>query len=449
MSTSKKKKKNLQWIIISIVTLFIILLIAGKKQGWFGETSMLKITTEKAIERDITESVNANGKIQPEKEVIIAPDASGEIVGLEIEEGQLVTKGQLLLKINPDIYLSSLDKVKASLNTTKANLANSKARLAQSNAQLIKAKSDFERSQKLFDQSVISKADYESAFSGYEVSKAEVSAAKQSVKASEFSVQNAEAALKEANDNLTKTAIYAPIDGTITKLGKEIGERVAGASQFSGGTEVMRIADLKRMEVQVNVNENDIVKIHRGDTALIEVDAYLDRKFKGIVSQIANSANVSGANTDQVTNFMVKIQILPASYIDLIDSLQPHLSPFRPGMSANVEILTKYEYNALSVPTGAITTRIDSIKKDDSSKTETVENEKDEIQEYVFVYSDGQVELRAVEIGIQNNFFTFIKSGITLEEEVVTAPYRAVSKKLKDGEKVERVDKKKLYSKED
>ncbi len=457
--TKKKannKKRNI--IIIALVSVLLIALIIAKKQGVIGGTEYTKISSEKVEIRSIIESITASGKIQPEKEIMIAPDASGEIKGLFVKEGDSVHIGQLLLKINPDIYLSTVDKVTANLNSSKANLANSRARLSQSKAQLIKAKADFNRSKGLHDKDVISDADFEAAQSQYDVAKADVEAAKQNVQAAMFAVNNAEAGLKEAKDNLTKTAVFSPIEGTVSMLSKEVGERVSGASQFSPGTEVMRIANLNNMEAQVDVSENDIVRVHLNDTALIEVDAYLGRKFKGLVTQIANSANSSGAGTDQVTNFKVKIRMLVSSYEDLLDSNNPNLSPFRPGMSASVEILTTYENDILTVPIQSVTTRDDTSsyklrggnttakKKDDKDKKTAFEKKADE---YVFVYKEGKVYLRKVEIGIQDTDYYQIISGLKEGEEVVTAPYRAISKKLKNNQPVNKVDKDELFEKKE
>jgi HlyD family secretion protein len=449
--TNKSNNKKRNTILIIAGAILLIALVVAKKKGMIGETPKTKISTEKVERRSIIETITASGKIQPEKEILIAPDASGEIKGLFVKEGDSVKAGQLLLKINPDIYLSALDKVKASLNSSKANLANSRARLSQAESQKIKAESDFNRSKTLHDKSVISDADFEAAKSQYDVAKAEVEAAKENVEAARYAVNNAEAALKEANDNLTKTAVFSPIDGTVSKLSKEVGERVSGASQFSQGTEVLRIANLNNMEAQVDVSENDIVRVHLNDTALIEVDAYLGRKFKGIVSQIANSANTTGAGTDQVTNFTVKIRMLPESYSDLLDKKNPNLSPFRPGMSASVEILTTYEYNVITVPIQAVTTRDDTSSVDSKKQYKKIKKETKETvlsktpKEYVFVYKDGKVFLREVKVGIQDTDYYQILKGLEEGEEVVSAPYRAISKKLKNKQEVEKVDKDKLF----
>ncbi len=456
--------KKVRIIIIVSIGLLIALLIVASKLGWIGKKTYTKVSVQKVEERNIVEYVTASGKIQPEKEIIIAPDASGEIVGLYVKEGDSVRAGDLLLKINPDVYLSNVDKVTASLNTSRANLANSKARLAQTEAQFLKAEADFNRNQKLFNQKVISQADFDLVSTNYQVALAEVKAAKESVAAADYSVRNAEAALKEAQDNLTKTAVFAPIDGTISKLDKEMGERVAGASQFSGGTEVMRIANLANMEAQVDVSENDIVRVKLGDTALIEVDAYLDRKFKGVVTRIANSSTSDLTNADQVTNFKVRIRILQSSYKDLLDK-NPHIvSPFRPGMSASVEIRTNYRYKVLSVPIQSVTTRTDTfslMSKKSKSKTKAIEVEgqatavkkddktkeasKEVLDEYVFVLKDDKVVLRKVKAGVQDDQYFEIVEGLTADDMVVIAPYRAISTTLKNGEKVEIVDKARLF----
>jgi len=450
MAENKNKKRNIILIIIALVV--VAGLVTAKKTGLIGKKEYIKVSTEKVERRSIVEEIAASGKIQPEKEILIAPDASGEIVGLYVKEGDSVKAGQLLLKINPDVYESNVEKSSAMLNSAKANLANSKARLSQSEAQMVKADADFKRSRELHKKEVISDADFEAAKSQYDVAKAQVDAAKESVEASRYSVKNSEAAVKEAENNLRKTAVFAPIDGTVSKLSKELGERVSGASQFSGGTEVMRIANLNNMEVQVDVGENDIVRVHLYDTALIEVDAYLGRKFKGIVTQIANSANTTQGATDQVTNFKVRIRMLSSSYADLMDMNNPNLSPFRPGMSASVEILTKYVSNVLTIAIPAVTTRDDTSSyrssggKNHEKKKEDKVNIENDVQEYVFLYKDGKVILRKVKTGVQDDNYFEITEGLEEGEEVVTAPYRAISKKLKNKQPVERVEKEELFS---
>ncbi len=285
-----------------------------------GKDQSLKVNTEQVTRRTIIQTVSANGRIQPAKEVKITPYISGEVVELWVREGDQVKSGDLLAKIDPEIYLSNYERMEAGLQSQRANLSNTKARLLQTKAQFTSSKLSFDRNEKLWQEKVISDSDYETALAQYEVAKAEVLASEEAVKAAEFQVASAEASLREAKENLTKTAIFAPADGTISRLTVEKGERVAGASQFSAGTEMMRIANLDLMEALVKVSENDIVRVNLGDTSLIEIDAYLNRKFKGIVTEIATSAETTTATIDQVINFEVKISILKDSYLDLLDS---------------------------------------------------------------------------------------------------------------------------------
>jgi len=464
----KNKKKLIRYLLIALVAL-VILVIVAKKNGWVGKSTEIKVSTELVSKKDIIETVSANGKIQPEIEVKISPDVSGEIVDLYVKEGDQVKKGDLLAKINPDFYLSNLDKMTAAVNTSKATLANSKASLATVESQLVNAKATYERNKKLYESGVISDSEWDAAQSAYKVAKAAVDGANESVKASEYNVISAQASLKEANNSLTKTSVYAPVSGTISKLSVEKGERVVGTSQFSG-TEMMRIANLKEMEVNVSVNENDIVSVSIGDTAEIEVDAYLNRKFKGIVTEISNSANnITTATTsiDQVTNFDVKIRILRSSYTDLITKSDTNSSPFRPGMSATVDIQTEIVKNAFAIPIQAVTTREDTTEltdqtkpkkkenKDSESDEEEVVSKKDLLKEttksveFVFVYSNGIVTKQVVKTGIQDNTYIQILEGLTDKQEIVTAPFKAISKQLKDGDKVTKVDKKDIFSETD
>lgn len=459
----KKKKNNiLKWLIIAVIVL-IIFAIVGKKAGRIGGAEKKQVATEKVEKRDIIEIVSASGKIQPEVEVKISPDVSGEIVELNVKEGDRVKKGQLLAKILPDIYQSYLDRANAALNSSKANLENAKSRLLQSQSQLEKSRLTYERNKKLYDEKLISPADWESVRSAYEVAKAEVDASIQNVSASDFGVRSSEATVKESQDNLRKTTIFAPVDGTISKLGVEKGERVVGTSQMAG-TEMFVLADLNEMEVSVDVNENDIVRVHVGDTAIIEVDAYIGKKFKGVVTEVANSANVSGMSVDQVTNFTVKVRVLRDSYLDIIDKEHPERNVFNPGMSATVDIRTKRVSDALSVPIQSVTTRdttgnmasesksfgnqemkdqTDLEVKDTKNKAEEVE--KKDI-ECVFAIENGKVKLIPVVIGIQDNNHIEIKSGLKEGQEIVSAPYSMIAKTLKDGDVIEVVQKDKLYS---
>ena len=449
-------KKLLIRIGIAIVVLGVVGLAIARKKGLIGDGEGTKVTSEKVEKRTITETVSANGKIQPEAEVKISPDVSGEVVDLLVREGDEVKAGDLLAKIDPKIYASNYDRMLAGLNTQKANLSNARARLAQVQAQFINAKSSFERSERLFNEKAIAAAEFESARSTYEVARAEVTAAEESIKAAEYSVKSAEASVKEAGENLYKTSIYAPVSGTISRLNVEKGERVAGASQFSSGTEILRIANLAVMEVIVSVNENDIVRVAISDTAIIEVDSYLNEKFKGIVTEIATSANVSGISADQVTNFDVKIRMLPESYSNLKVKGQPAASPFRPGMSATVDIRTESAYRILSIPIQAVTTRQDTTAsgKKSAEKKPGSNPESGQItatdapqQEIVFVVSEGKAVRRNIKTGIQDNAYIQILEGLDVGEEVVTGPYRAVSRSLNDGDAIKVVAKEDLFEK--
>jgi HlyD family secretion protein len=429
--------KLLIYLSVTVVILIIFALV-GKKAGWFGKSITYEVVTEKASVRDITEIITANGKIQPETEVKITPDVSGEIVELVVKDGDFVKKGQFLLKIKPDNYISGRDRAQASLNASKADLANSRAMLQQVEARHEQARLSFNRSKTLWEERTISQAEWESAQSSYDVAKAEVTAAQQRVASAEFFIKSAEATLKEANENLIKTSIYAPIEGTVTSLQVEKGERVVGTEMMSG-TEMLRVADLNRMEVLTEVNENDIIRVSLHDSALVEVDAFPDRKFKGIVSEIANSATTTGMTTDQVTNFEVKILLLKDSYVDLIAEGKP--LPFRPGMSASVDILTESKKGILTVPLQSVILVADSVLAVDSVKTGRTS---DEPKEVVFVYDKGKAVTTIVTTGIQDNDFIEVVSGLENGTEVVTAPYNIITKKLKDGAALKKVTRENL-----
>ncbi|RLD48230.1 MAG: efflux RND transporter periplasmic adaptor subunit [Bacteroidetes bacterium] len=454
MAKSKNKKIWL-YIAAAIVLVVIIVLVIKKSQSSTG----IKVATEIVETRTIVETVSANGKIQPAKDIKISPYISGEVVKLFVKEGDFVQKGDQLAKIDPEIYISTYEKIDASLKTAQANEASAKARLAQSKAQYVKAQLDFNRSKTLWEKEVISDADFEAAQSSYEVAKADVEAAEESYKSSQFQVSSARASLREAKENLNRTSIYAPNDGTVSKLSVEVGERVTGASQFSAGTEIMRIANLDILEVNVEVNENDIVRVSLFDTATIEVDAYLDHVFKGVVTEIATSANTTGVSVDQVTNFDVKITMLKESYEDLIKADDPIPSPFRPGMSATVEIQTETANNVLTVPIQAVTTRADTTGRVKSNREKREEmtgkeedkltKDKEEVHEYVFVYNEGIAKLTKVKTGVQDNTYIEITEGLAEGDKVITAPYRAVSKTLKNGDIVEEVKKEDLFKSED
>ena len=417
------KNNKILKILVPIVLLLIIFAAVGKKKGWFGKEVTVKVAVEQVKKTPIVEAVTANGKIQPEKEVKISPDVSGEIVELHVKEGDFVQKGVLLFKIKPEIYVSARERAAAAVNS-------SMARQAQVEAQMIQAELSYNRSKKLFDENTISKSDFEQAESQYKVAKAEKESAL-------YSVKSAEASLREANENLVKTTVYSPMTGTISSLSVELGERVIGATMMTG-TEVLRVADLNRMEVVVEVNENDIIRVKLGDTADVEVDAYLDRAFKGVVTEIANSAKSTTITSDQVTNFEVRILILRESYEDLVSEKNP--SPFRPGMSASVDIFTSRKADILTVPIQAVTTRTDT------TKTEAAGDE--DIRTLVFV-SDGTYALaRDVKTGIQDNVNIEILSGLAEGDTVIVQPFSAISKKLSDSTLIEVVDKDALFSTE-
>lgn len=450
-------KKKIWWIIAGVAVVVLIIVLKNVS----GSTAT-NVSTEVAKKRTIIETVSANGKIQPEVEVKISSDVSGEIVELYVKEGDAVKKGDLLCRINPLIYESNLNRMSATLNGSRATLQNSKARLDQVKANFQNIEATYKRNKKLFDQGAISQSEMDISTANYESAKADIKAAEESVNVSDFNVKSTEASLKEANDNLAKTNIYSPVNGTVSQLNKEKGERVVGTAQMEG-TEIMRLANLNEMEVSVDVNENDIVRVHNGDTSVIEVDAYTDRKFKGVVTEIANSANTTGVTAEQVTNFTVKIRILQESYKDLTN-LSNSSAPFRPGMSASVDIQTKRIANIVSVPIQSVTTRSDSsdapqnevkkaehdnegvVVKDEKEKKFENKEESTELEECVFILSEGKAKKVKVKTGIQDNNYIEIKEGIKDGDEVISGPYAAISKQLKEGTAVKKVDKSKLFT---
>ena len=415
------KNNKLLKILVLVVIVLVIFAVIGKKAGWIGKAVTVKVAVENAEIRTIVETITANGKIQPEKEVKITPDVSGEIVELTVKEGDQVEKGQLLLRIKPDVYISQKDR-------SLAAISSARARLAQAEAQFIQAELTFKRTEQLFREETISKSEFEQAEASYRVAKAEVDAAR-------FSIVSAEASVKEANENLIKTSIYSPMTGTVSMLLVELGERVAGTGLMAG-TEMLRVAHLSRMEAQVEVNENDIVRVNLNDTAFIEVDAYLDEKFKGIVTEMANSAKTTGVSADQVTNFDVKIFILPSSYEKFT---QKGINPFRPGMSTTVDIQTETKEGIITVPIQSVTTRTDTTKTYATASDE-------EIRTIVFL-TDGTYALaKDVKTGIQDNNYIEILSGVAENDRVISAPFSAISKKLSDSSLVEIVKKEDLFN---
>ncbi len=424
------KANKILRVVAVIAVLLIILAVIGKKKGWFGKAETFQVVVENGKNRTIVETINGNGKIHPEKEVKITPDVSGEIVELYVKEGQDVGAGMLLAKIQPDIYKSARDRAQASLNS-------SKARLNQTEANYKQAELSYRRSKQLWEQKTISESEYEQAEATYTMAAADVAAARASVNSSQ-------ATLNEADENLIKTTLYAPIDGTIYGLTIEQGERVVGTSLMSG-TEMMRIADLNRMEVVVEVNENDIVRVSLWDTAIIEVDAYMDHDFKGVVTEIANSATTTGVSVDQVTSFNVKILLLGESYSHLVNPSNPF--PFRPGMSATVDIQTEVRNDVLSIPIQAVTTRADTLGGIGKEGEEPVSGQKEKIKELIFKLTDNDTRALKIEVetGIQDNNYIEIISGITEDDKVIVAPYSAISKKLGDSTLVEVVTREELF----
>lgn len=435
--TKRKRRRIIIWSLVGLVVLLIIL----RKSGVIGAPDKIKVAVESVSLRDITETVSASGKIQPVSEVKLSPDVSGEIVELMVKEGDRVKIGQVLARIKPDIYQANYEQIAANVNSQRANLSNAESRLSQTESQFVSTESNFNRNKKLFEQGVISQAEFENLQAQYLVAKAEVQAAKQTVNAAKYNVYSAQASLSEASKNLSRTTIVSPSDGVISKLNVEVGERVAGASQFGSGTEIMRIADIAEMEVLASVSENEVVRLSINDTAVVEVDAYPNKKFKGIVTEIANSATVTGVNTDQVSNFNVTILILSSSYKDMIPEDAKNYSPFRPGMSASVDISTESVSQVISVPVQSVTTREnlgDTAKKPSNTA-------KEDISECVFVVENGVVIAKKVKTGIQNNEFIQILEGLKKDEKVVVAPFSAIAKTLQGKENVEIVEREKLF----
>lgn len=449
--TNVKKKKNrlIIWGLAGLLVLLLIFAVVKAKKKPKGE----QVETEKVLLRDIREVVSASGKIFPETEVKISSDVSGEIVELHVEEGDSVKAGQLLARINPEAYVSAVESASASVSGSKSELArsrsgidNAKAQVEQIKSQVDNARRIHERNKTLKAEGVISAQELETSESNLaqleanlRSAQASLRSAEQAAKSAEFGVAGSQASLKEIRTSLNRTTIVAPTNGIVSKLNVEKGERVVGTMQMTG-TEMMRIANFNSMEVQVEVSENDILRVSLGDTADIEVDAYLDEKFKGIVTEIGSSAistNISQEmqlTSDQVTNFIVKIRILPESY----NNLPNKTMPFRPGMSASVDINTNTERNAISIPIQAVTTREKESKKDSTESKDLTEEDLDEV---VFVIEADTARMIKVETGIQDNEYIQILSGLTAGQEVITGPYSTVSRKLESGKAVQRKEK--------
>lgn len=445
--------KKLLWIIVGLVVL-IVVVIGLKKAGIIGKEEGIKVTSEKAVIRTIIETVNASGKVYPEIEVKVSPDISGEIVELNVNEGDSVRKGQVLARIYADIYLTQRDQVVAGVNQSKAQLSNSTASLAGLKATLDNLKNVYERQKKLYNEKVVSRAEFEQAEQSYLTAQANYNAAREGLKSSEASIQSAQAQLQKADKDLSRTVIVSPMSGMISLMNVKLGERVAGNS-FNVGTEMMRVADMRSIEVRVDVGENDIPKVKLGDTAVVEVDAYTNRKFKGLVYKIANpsTSGLTTSSSAEVTNYKVHIRLLPASYKDLMGSGKGF--PFRPGMSASADIQTRTKQNVLSVALNAVTTRDKNSDmapgdKNDDKKPEQAETKStgtdDGIEEVVFVLQkDSKVKKVKVKTSIQDLNYIEILEGLKAGDEVITGPYSIVSKTLKEGNLVTVVAKDKLF----
>jgi HlyD family secretion protein len=453
--------KKLLWIIISLAAL-IILLVVLKKAGAFGKEEGIKVSSEKAAKRTITEIVTASGKIYPEIEVKISPDISGEVVELTVQEGDSVKKGQELAKIYADIYTTQRDQAEAQLNQQQAVASNSSAQLPGLKAALDQAKKNYDREKQLLSDKVISQSEFDQAESTYLSAEANYNAAQQSIIGNQAGAASAKANLSIAAKNLSRTTVAAPMSGVISSMSIKKGERVVGNSMMAG-TEMMRVADMSRIEAIVDVGENDIPKVHLGDSASIEVDAYNNRKFRGIVTQIASSVasgstTTSTVSSNDVTNYKVHIRLSPDSYKDLYDSKKPKSFPFRPGMTASADIQTSTHLNSLSVPINAVTTRdmksgnaVDNSKKSsdnnkDNSDDNSAKTVSSDLDEVVFLLQpDGTVKKSKVKTGLQDINYIEIIDGLKEGTDVITGPYSTVSKVLNDGTKVQVVAKEKLF----
>ncbi len=439
------KKKTIWWIIAGLCLIVILLIVLGGG----GDKEGLKISAETATTRTIIETVNASGKVYPEIEVKVSPDISGEVVELTVEEGDTVQRGQVLARIYADIYATQRDQASAGVTQMQAQVANSRAQLGALKATLDQAETNYNRQKDLLAQKVISRLEFEQAEQAYLTARANYNAAVQGIRANEASVQSAMANLNRASKDVSRATITAPMTGVVSLLAVKKGERVVGTAQMAG-TEIMRIADLNSIEVRVDVGESDIPKVKIGDTALVEIDAFNNRKFKGLVYKVANPLpSVGAAGGNEVTNYKVHIRLLYDSYADLLRTGNGF--PFRPNMNASADIQTRTVSNVLAVPINAVTTRdkktdkVPEKKSDDKKENEAPESTNDEPAEVVFVMQkDGTVKKYNVQTGIQDINYIQIISGIKKGDKVITGPYNIVTKTLKDGTKVKEVKKEEL-----
>ena len=451
MAKRKKNSNKTLYILLGIVLLLIVVAFAAKQTGLIGKKIELEVEVAQASTNTIIEKVSASGMIQPVTEVKLSPDVAGEIIQLNVQEGDSVGAGDFLVKIRPDNWINARERAEASLNQTRANLTSARASLNTSKANLERAEGDYNRQKRLWEEKVISEAEWQQAQQAYQSALNDLKSAEQQVIASQYIVRSSEASLQEAQENVRLTNVISPMSGIVSKLSVEQGERVVGTQQMAG-TEMMRIADLDSMEVRVDVNENDIIRVSLRDTVLIDVDAYshLNRDFKGIVTAIANSAN-DKTSPEAVTEFEVRITVLKDSYKDLLSENNKY--PFRPGMTASVEIITDRMENILTVPLSSVTTRNPDAKNTGESEEEDEDEEEEEneaannipvtqeeMTEVVFVLKDGKASMRKVKTGISDYENIQILEGLEKGEEVISGPFLVVSKRLKDGDAVKVAD---------
>ncbi|MDQ1141679.1 efflux RND transporter periplasmic adaptor subunit [Pedobacter agri] len=442
---------KLKHILITIGVIVAILVVL-KLTGVIGGDKTEKVTTEKASDKTVVETVTASGKIQPETEVKLSSEVSGEVVELKVKEGDIVKAGQLLCKVRPDILQSGYERTVATYNAQKASVASAQQQLVQNQANFVNAEATYKRNVELFNKKVISASEFDAAKAAFLTAKANLASAKENVTGAKFTLEQTGANVKEAGANLARTTIYAPADGVVSKLSIELGDRILGTSQMAG-TEIMRISNLASMEVNVDVNENDITRVKVGDKASIEVDAFSDKKFRGVVTEIASSSTAVGTTTtssvDQVTNFSVKIRIS-----EEIEGKQQSI--FRPGMSATVDIESE-TVKGLAIPIQAVFTENgkggDGEKNQGNDENASKQKSKltdKKVKQFVYSFDDKTKKVKKVEVstGIQNDQFIIVKSGIKAGQEIVTGPYSAIQNKLKDGMIVEKTAKDQLFSKD-
>jgi HlyD family secretion protein len=447
---------KLKHILIAVGVL-LVLLVGAKFAGLIGGEKIEKVTVDKAGEKKVVETVTASGKIQPETEVKLSSEVSGEVTELLVKEGDVVKKGQLLCKVRPDILQSGYERAVASYNSQKASVASSQQQLVQSEANFVNADATYKRNVALFNKKVISASEFDAAKAAYLTAKANLESAKANVTGAKFGLEQSGANVKEAGANLARTTIYSPVDGVVSKLSIELGDRILGTSQMAG-TEIMRISNLTTMEVNVEVNENDINRVNVGDSASIEIDAFADKKFKGIVTEIASSSTSVGAATtsvDQVTNFSVKVRLLADSYSAVKGGAKDLPSPFRPGLSATVDIESE-TVTGLAVPIQAVFTG-DKDKSTDPMKNtgndQNMDKQKSKlndkkVKQYVYLFDSKAATVKKTEVttGIQDDQFIIVATGLKAGQEIISGPYSAIQTKLKDGMKVEKTTKDKLFS---